>query len=168
MTRWRQRLRGAIGLGLTWAAGWVPVGALTGFITGSTLGLLPLGRMTANYALLFGVLGFLGGTIFSAVVSITEGRRSFGQLSVPRFVAWGALGGLLLGGLAVAAGILGSGFTGLGAVIGGVTTLLGAGSAAGTLVIAKAGNRSLLEGPDGLAQAGLTRDEARKLLGVND
>ena len=74
MTKWQQRLRGAIGLGLTWAAGSVPVGAITGFITGSVLGLLPLGRMTANYALLFGVLGFVGGTIFSAVVSITEGH----------------------------------------------------------------------------------------------
>ena len=74
----------------------------------------------------------------------------------------------MLGGLAVTAGILGSGFTGLGAVISGVTTLLGAGSAAGTLVIAKAGNQSQLEGGDGLAQAGLTRDEARKLLGIND
>ena len=144
MTRWLQRLRGAIGMGLTWAAGWVPVGAVTGLITGAVLGLFPLGRITVNYAVLFGVLGFVGGTIFSTVVSIAEGRRRFAQLSLPRFVAWGALGGLMLGGLAVTAGILGSGFTVLGAVIGGVATLLGASSAAGTLMIARAADDQVL------------------------
>ena len=144
MTRWLQRLRGAIGMGLTWAAGWVPVGAVTGLITGAVLGLFPLGRITVNYAILFGVLGFVGGTIFSTVVSIAEGRRRFAQLSLPRFVAWGALGGLMLGGLAVTAGILGSGFTALGAVIGGVATLLGASSAAGTLMIARAADDQVL------------------------
>jgi len=50
----------------------------------------------------------------------------------------GGLGGLLLGGLAVSAELLGAGPTTLGAVITGASTLLGAGSAAGTLVIAKA------------------------------
>jgi hypothetical protein len=145
MTKWLQRIRGAIGMGLTWAAGWLPVGAVTGLITGVVLG-FPLGRIAANYALMFGVLGFVGGTIFSIVLSIAEGRRRFAQLSLPRFVAWGALGGLMLGGLAVTAGLLGSGFTILGAVIGGVATLLGAGSAASTLVIARAAdNRALLK-----------------------
>lgn len=169
MTKWRQRLRGAIGMGLTWAAGWVPVGAVTGLITGVVLGLFPLGRIAANYALLFGVLGFVGGTIFSTVVSIAEGHRRFAQLSLPRFVAWGALGGLMLGGLAVTAGLLGSGFTILGAVIGGVSTLLGAGSAASTLVIARsADSQALLKESEGVAHAGLTPDEARELLGSND
>lgn len=152
MTKWLQRLRGAIGLGLTWAAGWVPVGAVTGLITALALG-FPLGRVAANYAVLFGVLGFVGGTIFSTVVSIAEGRRRFAQLSLPRFVAWGALGGLMLGGLAVTASILGSGFTILGAVIAGVATLLGAGSAAGTLVIARSADNPSLKESEGVAQA---------------
>ena len=50
----------------------------------------------------------------------------------------------MLGGLAVTAGILGSGFTVLGAVIGGVATLLGASSAAGTLMIARAADDQVL------------------------
>ena len=80
-------------------------------------------------------------------------RRRFAQLSLPRFVARGALGGLMLGGLAVTPGILGSGFTILGAVIGGVATLLGASSAAGTLMIARAAdNQALLEGSEGVAR----------------
>lgn len=136
-------------MGLTWAAAWLPVGAVTGLITGVVLDLLPLSRITLNYAMMFGVLGFVGGTIFSAVLSIADGRRRFDQLSLPRFVAWGALGGLLLGGAAVSVELLGSGFTGLGAVIAGVATLLGAGSAAGTLLIARAaGAQPLLEEGD--------------------
>jgi hypothetical protein len=168
MTKWLQRMRGAIGMGLTWAAAWVPVGAVTGLITGVALG-FPLGRIATNYAVMFGVLGFVGGTIFSTVLSIAEGRRRFAQLALPRFVAWGALGGLMLGGLAVTAGLLGSGFTILGAVIAGVATLLGAGSAASTLVIARAAdNQALLKESGGVAHARLTPDEARELLGSND
>ena len=87
---------------------------------------------------MFGVLGFIGGTIFSTVLRLADGRRSFEQLSLPRFIGWGALGGLVLGGLAVSASLLGAGLTMLGAVIVAATTLLGAGSAAGTLVVARA------------------------------
>lgn len=159
-----QRIRGAIGIGLTWAAGWAPIGALTGWVTGQVLG-FPLGVVTTNYAVMFGVLGFMGGTIFSTVLSLAEGRRSFDQLSLPRFVAWGGLGGLLLGGLAVTAGLLGAGLTMLGAVITGASTLLGAGSAAGTLELAKAAHRQALpQEREDIARAELTGDKARHLL----
>ncbi|HEX9895437.1 MAG TPA: hypothetical protein VGA78_16020 [Gemmatimonadales bacterium] len=165
MTKWLQRSRGAIGIGLTWAAGWAPIGAITGWVTGMVLG-FPLGVVTANYAVMFGVLGFIGGTIFSTVLSLAEGRRSFNQLSLPRFVAWGGLGGLLLGGLAVTAGLLGAGLTMLGAVITGASTLLGAGSAAGTLVIARAAHSQvLLQEREDVAPARLTGDKARQLPG---
>ena len=99
MTKSRlQGVRGAIGIGLTWAAGWAPIGALTGWVASAVLG-FPIGVVATNYAVTFGVLGFLGGTIFSCVLRLAEGRRSFDQLSLPRFVTWGALGGLLLGAL---------------------------------------------------------------------
>ena len=165
MTERLQRIRGAIGMGLTWAAGWAPIGAVTGWITGAFLG-FPPGVVTVNYAVTFGVLGVIGGTIFATVLRLAEGGRSFDQLSLPRFVAWGALGGLLLGGLAVAAGLLGAGLTTLGAVIVGASTLLGAGSAAGTLLIARAahGQASPTGGED-VADAGLTGDRARQRLG---
>ena len=153
MKRWLQRVRGAVGIGLTWAAGWAPIGAITGWVTGVLLG-FPLSVVSVNYAVMFGVLGFIGGTIFSTVLGLAEGRRSFNELSLPRFVAWGAIGGLLLGGLAVFAGLLGAGTTGLGAVIAGTSTLLGAGSAAGTLAIARAAqSRTLLKEGDDVALA---------------
>ena len=163
MKKWLHRIRGAMGMGLTWAEAWAPLGAVTGLITGVVLG-LPLGTVVANYALLLGGLGFLGGTIFSTVLSIAEGRHRFDQLSLPRFVAWGALGGLMLGGLAVTVGILGPGLTVLDAVIVGVSTLLGAGSAAATLALARAADEpALLEGEE-VGRAGLTPQETRQLL----
>ena len=165
MKKWLQRIRGAIGIGLIWVVGWAPVGAITGWVTGILLG-FPLGVIAANYAVMFGVLGFTGGAIFSTVLSLAEGRRSFNQLSLPRFVALGALGGLVLGGLAVTAGLLGAGLTILGAVIAGASTLLGAGSAAGTLVIARAADsQTLLKEGEDVAHAGLTGEDARQLPG---
>jgi hypothetical protein len=128
-----------------------------------------LAIVTANYAVMFGVLGFIGGTIFSTVLSVAEGRRSFDQLSLPRFVAWGALGGLLLGGLAVSAELLGGGLTILGAVMAGTSTLLGAGSAAGTLIIARAAHgRALLKDGGDAAHTELTGEKTRPLLGNED
>ena len=164
MKKWLKRIRGAMGMGLTWAEAWAPLGAVTGLITGLVLG-LPLGTVVANYALLLGGLGFLGGTIFSTVLSIAERPHRFDQLSLPRFVAWGAFGGILSGVLAVKTGILGPCLTILDAVIVGVSTLLGAGSAAGSLALARrADDRELLEHGADVGDIGLTEEEKRELL----
>lgn len=143
MKSWLQRVRGAIGIGATWAAGWAPIGAITGWATATLFG-FPPSEVATNYAAMFGVLGLMGGTIFSIVLRLAEGRRSFDQLSLPRFVVWGALGGLVLGGIAVSASLLGAGVTTLGAVIVGAASLLGASSAAGTLVLARAADDQAL------------------------
>jgi len=50
----------------------------------------------APFPIIFGVLGFLAGITFSGLLALTAGRRSFEQMSIPRFAAWGATGGLLL------------------------------------------------------------------------
>lgn len=165
MKKWIQRIRGAIGTGLTWAAGWAPVGAITGGVAAAVLG-LPLSVVIVNYAVMFGVLGFIGGTMFSTILSLADGGRSFDQLSRPRFIAWGALGGLVLGTLAVTAGLLGVGPT-VGAVLAGVSTLLGAGSAAGTLAIATAAHdKVLLEEGEEVDRTALTEDSAQQRLGA--
>ena len=161
MKQWAQRVRGAIGIGLTWAAAWAPIGAITGWLIAMVFK-FPLGAVTVNYALMFGVLGLIGGAIFSAILSLREGQRRFNELSFPRFVAWGAIGGLLLGGLAITAGLIGAGLTTLGAVVVVTSTLLGAGSAAGTLAIARsAQSRALLQDGRDDARAGLTGARAR-------
>ena len=162
-----RRIRGAFGMGLTWAAGWMPVGALLG------LGLWvvfsgPAGLVRAVWlnAQLFGALGFVGGSLFSAVVRLREGRRRFDELSLPRFTAWGAAGGLILGGLAVAAGFWGPGLQPIDTLIVSVATLLGAGSAAGTLALARmAEDEALLKDGAGVDEVGLTANEQKQLLG---
>jgi hypothetical protein len=51
-------------------------------------------KADAPFPLIFGVLGFIAGVIFSAILALTEGRRRFDQMSLPRFAVWGATGGL--------------------------------------------------------------------------
>ena len=161
MRSWMKRVRGAIGMGLTWATAWLPVGAVVGW----TLGLFFTGARMGQWAALFTALGFVGGTIFSSVLRLAEGRRRFDELSMPRFAAWGALGGLLLGGLAVAAGVLGPGLSLVDLVTVTVTTAMGAGSAAGTLALARlSDDQELLDTSSEVADVGLSSEEARRLL----
>lgn len=167
MRGWLRRLRGALGMGLTWAAAWTPVGAILGSVLGITLGgPLGLGDVILLNAGTFGVLGFIGGTIFSSVLRVAEGRRRFDELSLPRFAALGALGGLMLGALAVVGGLWGAGIgTLLGVAVTGVATLLGAGSAAGSLAMARqAEDRALLEDDAAVADLGLTTSEVQQQL----
>ena len=151
MKRWLQRLRGAIGTAVTWAVGWFGAGILlytTGWFGQPTL---------LEYALFSSAvagLGFIGGIGFSVVLSLTEGRRRFDQMSIPRFAMWGALGGaIMLLALGEGPGLTLAFFA-----------LLGAGSAAGSLALARrTDDRELLS--DGIAEVGHSRAETRELLG---
>jgi len=157
MSEWLKRIRGILGMGLTWAGAWIAVGALLALVL-FVVGLDPPGFFW-TIARVFGAVGFLTGSMFSGILLLTEGRRRFDELSLTRFVAWGALGGLLLGGLA--------GLTIFGAPwVAGVTTLLGAGSAAATLVIARrAGDETLPRADADVANARLADTEPSRLLG---
>jgi hypothetical protein len=142
-------------MGLAWAAAWFGAGILLLLIVG-------VGAADVPFPLLFGLLGFLAGATFSGVLGIVEGRRRFDQLSLPRFAGWGALGGLLLSGILALVAGLGGEFL----VLGPVFALAGAGSAAGTLALARRADAQEL--PDTNADAarlGLAEDEARELPG---
>jgi hypothetical protein len=168
MKTWLRRTKGAIGMGLTWAVGWMPIGALVAmglFVVGLDPPGLP--GFVWRYATLFGALGFVGGTVFSAVLRVAEGRRRFEELSFPRFAAWGAVGGLILGGLAITAGLWGPGLQTIDAVIAGMSTVLGASSAAATLALArKAESQERIKGDRSLEEIGLTEGEKARLLGA--
>jgi len=88
MRKWLQRIRGAIGLGFTWGAVWFAAGLVPRWVFGF--------NADVPFPLVFGVFGFLAGITFSGLLVLTEGRRRFDQMSLPRFAAWGATGGLLL------------------------------------------------------------------------
>ena len=173
MKKWLRRIRGAVGMGLTWAAGW----ALFGVLIGVTSILLP----GLPWELLFEVFdaplpalavpGFFGGVVFSTVLGIAGRRRRFDELSLPRFAAWGAVGGLLLSlfpAALVAVGLASANvdlwlFT---AVIIGPVTLLSAVSAAGSLALARmTEGRELLDASAEVAEVGPTGDEAQEQLG---
>ena len=159
MRKWMKRLRGAVGMGLAWAAAWFGAGMvmMLGFllITGSTGADVP-------YPLGFGLFGFLGGVLFSGVLGVAEGRRRFEQMSLLRFALWGGAGGLLLAVIFIpVAGLGGEAF-----LLGPLFALAGAGCAAGTLVLARmAQGRDSLNGGADLAELGLTGDDAGKLPG---
>ena len=156
-------------MGLTWAVGWAPIGALVGSTIGALLGLPVLG-FAVNYAELFGVMGFIGGTMFSTVVRIADGGRRFDELSLPRFGLWGATGGMVLGALAVGINIVGlGGITPLTLAVVGAAGLLGAASAAGTLVLARhADDQELLAAGQETEAVGLSEAERQNLLAGKD
>ena len=160
MTTWSQRIRGALGMGLTWAIAWGGVGTLVaiGFVlkTGH--------RPDAPFPLIFGVFGFVAGLIFSGVLRLVEGRRRFDQMSLPRFAAWGAAGGFLLSASFVLAVALGGDPTFLRnlVVVGPVFALAGAVSAAGSLALARrAQGPTLLEPSMDAGDVGLSGGETR-------
>ena len=103
MRKWLRGLRGAVGMGVTWAVAWFGAGAVLGAATLVTLGGAgalsgALGFLAFN-ALIAAGGGFVVGAAFSGVLEIAEGRRRFDQMSFPRFASWGAIGGAIVGAL---------------------------------------------------------------------
>ncbi len=164
MKKWLRRIRGGVGLGLTWAAAWFGVGMI--FLSSLLVfGTPPVGTGLAEVianSVLLAVAGFIGGVGFSVVLGIAEGRRRFDQMSLPRFAGWGAVGGLLMSVLFLSKG---GPLTLTGVLVTGVVTLMGAGSAAGSLALARRGDdRELLDAGADVADIGLTEEEKRELL----
>ncbi len=162
MKKWLRRIRGALGMGLTWAVVWAIVGGgvMEGIVD-------PDGKILDMWPQTLAIPGFFSGVVFSALLRVAEGRRRFDELSLPRFGALGAATGLLLGALAIAAGLASDVPLWLrAAVIIGPVTVLSAVSASGTLALARmGGKRELLDAGGNVADVGLTDSEKRELLG---
>ena len=149
MRKLLKRFRGAIGMGLTWAAGWAVFGILIGVASMLTPSLPfwdPFFEIFDAPLPALAVPGFIGGALFSIVLGIAGRHRRFDELSVSRFAAWGAVGGFLLSilpatmnavGLAELGGDDSRGIWQLTATIAIPLTLLCAASAAGSLLIAR-------------------------------
>lgn len=152
MRKWLRRIRGAIGMGLIWALTWFGAGLILLLVVG-------VGAADVPFPLFFGLLGFLAGVTFSGILGIVEGRRRFDQMSLPRFAAWGGVGGFLLS-IVLAVALGGDAFP----VLGPIFALSGAGCAAGSLALARrAGARELLNA--GVDVSGPGKDEAREIIG---
>jgi hypothetical protein len=142
MKNWGRRIRGAIGIGLTWAAAWFAAGVLLARVSSSNPDL--------PYALLFAPVGFMVGVIFSGILVALEGGRGFDRLSLPRFTGLGAASGLLLSGIFVVGGALGPA-TSMGEilVLGLALPIASAACAAGSLALARRAERLQLSDPNG-------------------
>ncbi len=86
-----RRVRGAIGMGLIWGAALGFAGGVPHWVFGV--------NTDVPISVLFGAFGFVAGVTFSGILALTEGRRRFDEMSLPRFAGWGAVGGLLLSAL---------------------------------------------------------------------
>ena len=127
-------------MGLLWALVWAPAAVLLGLVVD------PDGSMDEMWVAIGAYAGFLGGLAFAVVLGILGRRRRFEELSLVRFAAWGAAGGLLVGALPlVLGGPAGGGSPWLlsGVILGSIT-LLSAASAAGSLALARRAERGAL------------------------
>ncbi len=155
MIKLLRRLRGAVGVGLTWALGWGLVGALLGLV--QLPGWVGFGRVSF---LDFALIGLLSGGAFSVALEIAGLRRTFDEMSLPLFAGLGALATTLVSTI----GLRGDAPTVV--TMTAILALLGAGSAAGSLALArKADDRELLDAGADVADVGLTKEEKHELLG---
>jgi hypothetical protein len=141
MADWLRLLRGAVKMGLGFAMG---VGVVASAVTGIVwlLNGLTGGAQILRFAAASVLWAFPIGMAFSGFLALTARGRSFEQLSLPRFAALGAGGGLLLYGvLALNAW---QAWTPLAAVVNlGIFVVLGAGSATATLLVARRARPSI-------------------------
>ncbi len=84
MTKRLRRIRSAFLTGLTWAFAWSFIGTIFMVLLGVDL------RTTTNMINPYSAMGLIGGAAFYL------SRRRFDEMSLPRFAAWGAVGGVLL------------------------------------------------------------------------
>ena len=88
MGKLSQRMRAALGMGVTWGLAWLGAGLILLVVLGP-------GAADVPFPLGFGFLGFLAGAIFSLTLSLAAGGLRFKELSMPRFAGWGAAAGLV-------------------------------------------------------------------------
>jgi hypothetical protein len=167
--KWLRRVRGAVGLGLSWG--------VAGFLVGAGIEVIhnvwptPLGSMVDLWPAALGYPAFFGGVVFSTVLGIAGRGRRFDDLSLGSFAAWGAVGGLIVSLIPAAMVAMGLVTPNIplwqitGALVGPLT-VGGAVAASGSLTIARmAEDRELLDASRDVNEVRLTAEEAGELLG---
>lgn len=135
MMAWLRRSRGVVGVVLFWAVFWAAVGALKSLLVD------PAGRFDSLWlGPDIGMFpGFVGGVAFSAVLAIFAGGRPLPELPMATVTVWGGMVGFMLGLLPIAINQPPREFPGwlVAVVVIGSLTLLGAVSAAGSLMLTR-------------------------------
>lgn len=169
MRTWLKRLRGVLGMGLTWG--------VVGFLAGAFIELIhniwpnPLGAAVDIWPAALAYPGFLGGVAFATVLGIAGRSRRFDELSLPGVALLGAVGGALVSLIPAAMVALGWATPSvpvwrITVALLGPCTLGGALAASGSLVLARMSeDRELLDHGRDVGDVGLTEEEERRLLG---
>lgn len=156
-------------MGLTWGLAGLLLGGAIEFV--HNVWPNPVGSAADIWPAVLALPGFVGGIAFSAVLGVAGRRRRFDQLSISAVAAWGALGGVMIS--LIPAAMVGFGLATPNVPVWQITlgllgpfVLGGALAASASLVLARsADDRELLSESQDVADAGLTLDEERELLG---
>lgn len=84
MKKWLSGIRGTVVMILMWTVGWGLGfgGLIEAFVD-------PSGDIVDVWPTALAIPGFIGGVVLSALLRLAEGRRSFDEVSLARFAAWG-------------------------------------------------------------------------------
>jgi hypothetical protein len=92
-----RKVRGLLGVGLTWGTLWGAIMATIGFITMAVdPDSIDPGEHPLIIGAIVGMLGFVSGVSFGAILTLAEKRRTLRELSPWRAALWGALGAVAL------------------------------------------------------------------------
>ncbi len=137
LTKLLRRIRGLTGVGITWGALWGLIGAGIGFVLGVIDPYLwSFENPVAVWGLGMAAYGFVSGIGFGALLSLADGTKVLGELSLRRVAVWGVLGSAAVPLLFVP--FFGAGTT-IAQIAGamGVTAMLGGTFAPGAVAIAR-------------------------------
>jgi hypothetical protein len=97
MTDLVRRLRGALGIGVTWGVLWATIGLILGFVVGVVSpDQIDPGEGPGRVAAVLGLVGFLSGLGFSSLFIVAERRKTIHDLSLGRVALWGLLGAAVI------------------------------------------------------------------------
>jgi hypothetical protein len=141
-----RRVRGLLGMGLTWGVLWAGIGAAVGLVLRIGSHFIIVDPIL-EWSLGMGVYGFVSGVGFGKILWLREGRKSLDQISLRRVALWGAIGAGLVPAVFALLGVgwPSSSLVGIAEAML-LTGALGGTFAAGSVAIAK---RAELSAPEG-------------------
>jgi hypothetical protein len=93
MRNFLRKVRGALGIGATWAVAWGAIFTGIAFVIGIfDPDSIDLGETPIRIGAIGGLFGFISGVAFGATLALADGRKVLSRLSVGRAALWGALG----------------------------------------------------------------------------